>query len=111
MGQNFYSFYFSVMPTKSLQESIGGRIQLLRLNAPMTQAQLAVKCDFDKATLSKIENGKQNITLSTLSKICKALNTDISALFCRHDIENLHLTQGQTDKCSVVVPVKPNAVN
>ena len=38
-------------------------------------------CDFEKASLSRIELGKTNTTVLTLCKICKALDIHIKELF------------------------------
>ena len=53
----------------------------MRLAKNMTQNDLAIECDFEKASLSRIEAGKTNITIRTLYKICKALDINIVELF------------------------------
>jgi len=63
---------------------LGARIKELRLKKEMTQNDLAVHCDFEKASMSRIEAGKTNITILTLHKISKALDVDISELL-KHD--------------------------
>jgi transcriptional regulator with XRE-family HTH domain len=62
---------------------IGQRIRELRLKAGMTQNELAIHCNFEKASMSRIESGKSNITVLTLRKIGKALNVEIVEFF-RH---------------------------
>ena len=47
----------------------------------MTQNDLAIECDFEKASLCRIEAGKINITIRTLYKISKALDIQIADLF------------------------------
>lgn len=47
----------------------------------MTQNDLALECDFEKATMSRIESGKANPTVRTLLKISNALDIHISELF------------------------------
>lgn len=63
---------------------MGARIKELRLSKEMTQNDLAARCDFEKASMSRIEAGKTNITILTLHKISKALNIDIMEFF-KHD--------------------------
>lgn len=60
---------------------LGSRIKELRLNKKMTQNDLAVHCDFEKANMSRIEAGKTNITVLTLHKISKALDVEITEFF------------------------------
>lgn len=47
----------------------------------MPQQVLAAKCNFEKGNLSRLEGGKVNPTLQTLSKIALALGVDIKELF------------------------------
>jgi len=46
----------------------------------MTQIELAVLCDFEKASMSRIESGRTNPTILTLKKISEALDIHISDL-------------------------------
>ena len=53
-----------------------------RKNANMTQEQLAIKAGTKKSYISKIENGKGNIQLSTLIRIFeKGLNKKVGLTF------------------------------
>jgi len=47
----------------------------------MTQNELAMECDFEKASLSRIESGQTNLTMHTLYKICKALDVPMIEMF------------------------------
>lgn len=47
----------------------------------MTQNDLAIECNFEKATMSRIESGKSNPTVRTLVKISNALHIHLSELF------------------------------
>jgi len=66
---------------------LGYRIKQIRSEKKMSQINLADKCDFEKASMSRIESGKTNSTILTLRKISKALDVDISELF-RHGQQN-----------------------
>ncbi|MES1221445.1 MAG: helix-turn-helix transcriptional regulator, partial [Bacteroidota bacterium] len=57
------------------------RIKELRLKRGLTQNDLAIQCNFEKASLSRIESGKTNMTVLTLFKISKALEVDIADFF------------------------------
>ena len=61
--------------------SLGERIKELRIEKNMTQNELAIQCNFEKASMSRIESGKTNITVLTLRKISKALEVDIAEFF------------------------------
>lgn len=61
--------------------TLGARIKELREKKDIKQTELAIRCRFDKASLSRIESGKSNITVLTLKKIGNALDTDIAAFF------------------------------
>jgi transcriptional regulator with XRE-family HTH domain len=60
---------------------LGKRIKELRLKKQMTQNDLAINCNFEKASLSRIEAGKSNVTIRTLYRISLALDVDIQELF------------------------------
>lgn len=47
----------------------------------MTQNELAIACEFEKASLSRLESGQTNPTVKTLHRICKVLEVDIAELF------------------------------
>ena len=61
--------------------SVGSIIKELRLQKGMTQNELAIQCNFEKASMSRIESGKTNITLLTLRKISRALEVEIRDFF------------------------------
>jgi transcriptional regulator with XRE-family HTH domain len=69
------------MHRTDLLVKIGRRIKTIRLAKNMTQNDLAIECEFEKASLSRIEAGKTNVTIRTLYKICTALDIHIAELF------------------------------
>ena len=75
------------MSDQKFLNNLGARIKELRVSKAMTQNDLATQCDFEKASMSRIEAGKTNITILTLHKISTALNIDITEFF---------RTEGQT---------------
>ncbi len=60
---------------------MGSKIRELRKKRRMTQNDLAFKCDFEKARLSRIETGQINPTIKSLYKISTALEVTIADLF------------------------------
>lgn len=55
----------------------GERIQRMRKARGLSQQELAEKADLDRAYLSALENGRQNVSLAVLWKIAEALDTAI----------------------------------
>jgi transcriptional regulator with XRE-family HTH domain len=49
----------------------------LRVNAGLTQKQLAEKLNSPQSYISKIESGERRIDLIELRELCKALNTNL----------------------------------
>jgi transcriptional regulator with XRE-family HTH domain len=71
---------------KSMTEAIlllklGENIKAIRIKKSMTQNQLAIECNFEKASMSRIESGQSNPTVRTLYKISSALGINIIELF------------------------------
>jgi transcriptional regulator with XRE-family HTH domain len=60
--------------------AIGANIRKFRTEKKLSQNDLAILCNFEKASMSRIEAGKTNITIFTLYKISKALDVNIAAL-------------------------------
>ncbi|MGV8130608.1 MAG: helix-turn-helix domain-containing protein [Candidatus Pacearchaeota archaeon] len=60
--------------------AIGARIRQLREAKGWSMDQLCLECEMEKTQLFRIESGKNNSTISTLSVIAKALGVTISEL-------------------------------
>ncbi|MEO5594679.1 MAG: helix-turn-helix transcriptional regulator [Chitinophagaceae bacterium] len=56
--------------------NLGARIKELRVKKNISQKDLAMECNFEKASMSRIESGKTNITVLTLYKIISALSAN-----------------------------------
>jgi transcriptional regulator with XRE-family HTH domain len=50
----------------------------LRKKKNLTQEQLAEKTGIEKGQISRIENGKYNLTLATINKIAAALSAKVN---------------------------------
>jgi transcriptional regulator with XRE-family HTH domain len=66
---------------QTIQQKVGKRIREIRIEKNISQQDLASKCNFEKSNMSRLENGNANATLSTLEKVCNALETDYIELF------------------------------
>jgi len=61
--------------------AFGENLKNVREQKNITQAQLAIDCDFDVSVISRIERGVVNTSLSNLKLISKALGVEIKELF------------------------------
>lgn len=68
------------MHESQLLTKVGAKIKKLRTAKKMSQNDLAISCNFEKASMSRIEAGKTNVTLLTLQKISNALEVNIVEL-------------------------------
>ena len=59
---------------------IGTALKRARQIKNMSQDDLAALCEMEKASISRIESGKINFTISSLFKICSALDLNLSEL-------------------------------
>ncbi len=59
---------------------IGRRIQELRARKGLRQQDLAEKAQLDRAYLSTLEHGKQNLTIGAMLKLANALHVDVAEL-------------------------------
>jgi transcriptional regulator with XRE-family HTH domain len=71
----------------SLARQLGARIRALRLEAKVTQEQLAWDCDLDKGYLSQVEAGKRTPSVPVLAAIAKRLGVEMA------DIVGYRLTE------------------
>jgi DNA-binding XRE family transcriptional regulator len=77
------AFYFLIlyMSDSRFLAALGARIKELRQKKGLTQNELAILCNFEKASMSRIESGRTNITMLTLKKISKALDVGLIEFF------------------------------
>lgn len=63
--------------------ALGEAIREARKKAGLSQEQLALDADVDRAFVSAVERGQRNVTLANLLKLCRTLDERPSALFKR----------------------------
>lgn len=68
------------MNEQQLFIKIGDKIKEKRLEKGISQQDLAAKCNFEKANLSRIEAGRTNLTIKTAFKISCALGIKLKDL-------------------------------
>lgn len=65
-----------------IKQEIGSRIKELRIyKVKMNQKDFCKLINKDRTYLSRVESGKQNITIDTLNEICVALGVDLAYFF------------------------------
>jgi transcriptional regulator with XRE-family HTH domain len=61
---------------QDLQEKFGKHLRLLREAQTLSLRDLSSRCDLDSSKISKIENGKTNLQLSSIFELAKGLDID-----------------------------------
>lgn len=65
---------------KDILYSIGERIRTLRNQKGLSQFQLNIDAELSKNQIGRLERGERNVKITTLYKIAKALQVDISEI-------------------------------
>jgi len=64
----------------AIKKKFGKNLQKLREARNMSLLQVSYNCSIDESKISKIEHGKFNITLSTITELAKGLDVHPSKL-------------------------------
>lgn len=62
-------------------QSIAERITYLRKQRGYSQVEFASLTKYDRTYLSRVESGKQNLTVETLIRICECLDITLKDFF------------------------------
>ena len=63
--------------SKSTAKKFGENMKEIRLQKNMSQGDICRVLGLDRAYISNIENGKQNLTISTMEKVAEALSVSV----------------------------------
>lgn len=63
-----------------IQELFGNRVKEIRIEKGLSQDYLALASGIDRPQISKIEQGKINVTLDTMARLAKALDIKVANL-------------------------------
>ena len=63
------------------RKKFGENLKNIRALKSVTQNELAARCNIEKTAISRIENGRTNITLNTAVTIALSLEIDLKELF------------------------------
>ena len=66
--------------SKTSAQKFGINMKRIRLEKSMSQGDICRELGLDRAYISNVENGKQNLTISTMEKVAKALRIGIDQL-------------------------------
>jgi DNA-binding XRE family transcriptional regulator len=64
-------------PVEGSWKEVGKKIHNLRLKEGMTQKEFAVKIGISQQMISRIERGRENLTLSSLKAIARSLEAEL----------------------------------
>ena len=59
---------------------IGKRVKEIRSSKGLSQEKLALKSNIDRTYITSVENGKRNISIEMIQKICKGMDSSIKDL-------------------------------
>src|SRR4028119_285694 len=66
---------------RGADQGVGARIKWLREERNWSMAKLAVEADMSVSGVSMIENGKRNLTTTTLAQLAAAFGVEVAELF------------------------------
>lgn len=66
---------------REMKELVGRNVETLRKAQKLTKTRLSLMANMSRQELTKIENGKANITMNTLVKLADALDIAFGDLF------------------------------
>ena len=67
-------------PLHSAHSALAENLRILRLDANLTQDELAQRAGLERKTVNRIENNKLSPTIDTLVRIALVLRTSVSEL-------------------------------
>jgi ribosome-binding protein aMBF1 (putative translation factor) len=67
--------------SQSLQKNFGANLRNIRMAKGLTLRALAANCNLDDSNISKIEQGKLDVRLSTVFELAKGLGVEAKDLF------------------------------
>jgi transcriptional regulator with XRE-family HTH domain len=70
-----------------VKQKVGDRIRQLRLARKLSQEELAFRAELDRTYVTSVENGKRNISIVNIEKLCKALKISLREFFSSSDFK------------------------
>ena len=84
---------------------IGEKLYAIRLEKGLTQQELVMRSGVPQPNLSNIEKGRQDITVSTLLRLCDALRVPPASIFseARRDFDKMPMTRERVERFAKAV--------
>lgn len=67
------------------RQIIGWNLRLLRVERGLSQERLALEAKIDRAYVGRVERGRENVTITTLEALARALEVPVASLFVAPD--------------------------
>ena len=98
-----------------IQEAFGIKLKELRIQASLSQVELAKRSGIERAQISKIENGTINVTLETIEKLGRAINVPVNKFLELEYKNEMHpfakWAGGKTQILSKIKELMPESYN
>ena len=65
---------------------VGWDLRRLRVERGLSQERLAFAAEIDRAYVGRVERGKENVTITTLEALARALGVAVAALFVEPEL-------------------------
>ncbi|WP_272506363.1 helix-turn-helix domain-containing protein [Salinibacter ruber] len=75
----------SVAPKERIQQAFGDSLRSARLDAELSQEELAHRAKLDRSYVGSVERGERNISLENIVKLSRALEISLADLFADFD--------------------------
>lgn len=98
-----------VRPRYDIRKVVGANIRSLRLEAGIAQDVLATRMGVDQAYVSKLEAGKRNPTITTISFAARALGVDVGTLFAAGTPRGVRPSSWPGENLTFIKPVADEA--
>ena len=66
--------------------SLSERVKYFRLRRDLSQGELAKASGVSQSTIAQIESGRKDPSMTTLKKLCRALDVELAVLFAGDDV-------------------------
>ncbi len=80
LQKKLWEIFKKIMDYTTTILAISHKIKALRVERGLTVQELAYRCDIERSNMSRIEAGRNNLTVKTMCLICTALDVSLRDL-------------------------------
>jgi two-component system, response regulator len=91
------------MSDTDVKANFAAAVRSRRSQLGMTQEELAERADLHRTYISDIERAARNLSLESISKLARALEMSVAALFTRPEVPNGHVGNGSNQLVEVLL--------